>query len=199
MDRISLYNHDYGAYLRHSSLRAGFDVYCGPSVVEAADSDRDDQTNDRQEVERREDELEETLSDELDNAAWTQRGSASSRGHDESYRGGAKDELFNGGRVGVPVGLRRRASAGDEDEETVSSGGNGGSGGGDGEDGGDKGLEKSNSSATHQPRTPSITTEGYPTTRLQNSIYPCEWPFCKAPVREFARNEGWRAHMNEYA
>ena len=164
-------------------------------MVEDADSDRDDQTHDRQEVEMRDDELEEILSNELDNAEWTQRGSAPSRGPNESYRGGEKDGLFNGRRGRVPAGFRRKASGGDEDEETGSSGGIGGSGGG----GGDKGLENYNSSSTHQPGILSLTaTKRQPTTRLENCEYPCLWPDCTASVRYFPRKSAWSVLMNTH-
>lgn len=78
--------------------------------------------------------------DDLPDLELQERGSAPSRGHNESYNGGQKDGLFDGGRGRVPAGLSRRAAGddgGDEDEEMGdSAGGSGGGGGGGGDEGG---------------------------------------------------------------
>lgn len=89
-----------------------------------------------------EDELRATTSDSHKDLGWMDRGSAPSRGMNETYHGGAKDGFFNGGGGQVPGGLSRRAAGGgdgrgDEDEEMDGGDNPGSEGGGGG--GGDKG------------------------------------------------------------
>ena len=118
-------------------------------MVQDADPNRVDQRKDRQEVEIRDEELEEILSDELDNAEGTRRGSTPCGWNKESYRGNSKDVPFIGGgdRVALEFSDRAGGNAGDEDEGMCRS--SSGSGGDDGDvdarDDGDGTEESQNS------------------------------------------------------
>lgn len=79
------------------------------------DCDAQDDMDERAEIleNSNKDMLDEELPfNDLPDMEWKYRGSAPSSGNNESYNGGAKDELFDGGHGRVPEGLRRMVAGG---------------------------------------------------------------------------------------